>query len=162
MTQQSETKNTLSKLIYTCAGQMPPNMAPVRGITSQPSMSAKLMRADTIPRGSSIWVEDDEEVWVVADVIRQQNTLLTVRRKKTGEELEIDLVRCVKLEELTIGSMGHKTEDSNILYTLGRLIPFLGRCECRDDPMFVLFLAAGASLARWRWDIRTSLQGSSS
>lgn len=72
---------------------MPPNMAPARGITSQPSMSARLMRVDTIPAGSAIWAEDDESVWVLAEVIRQENTLLTVRDKKTGDELEIDLVR---------------------------------------------------------------------
>lgn len=52
-----------------------------------------LMTADTIPAGSAIWAESDEDVWVLAEVVRQENTLLTVRQKTTGEELEIDLVR---------------------------------------------------------------------
>lgn len=55
-----------------------------------------LIRADTIPPGSEIWTEDEtddgEEVWMLAQVVRQENTLLTVRKKQTGEELEIDLV----------------------------------------------------------------------
>lgn len=72
---------------------MPPNIAPARGITSQPSVSMNLMRADTIPAGSAIWAESDDDVWVLAEVVRQENTLLTVRRKTTGEEMEIDLVR---------------------------------------------------------------------
>lgn len=52
-----------------------------------------LLRADTIPAGSEIWAEDDEQVWMLAEVLRQENTLLTVRQKSTGDELEIDLVR---------------------------------------------------------------------
>lgn len=48
---------------------------------------------DTMLRGSMIWVDDLEEVWVLAEVVNQRNTLLTVRRKKTREVLEIDLVR---------------------------------------------------------------------
>lgn len=52
-----------------------------------------LMRADTIPQGEEIWVEDGEEVWALASVLRQENTQLKVRRKNTGEEDEIDLVR---------------------------------------------------------------------
>lgn len=72
---------------------MPPNIAPSRGITTQPSVSMNLMRADTIPKGSAIWAESDEDVWVLAEVVRQENTLLTVRQKTTGEEMEIDLVR---------------------------------------------------------------------
>lgn len=62
----------------------------------QASVSMNLIRADTMPPGSEIWTEDEtedgEEVWMLAQVVRQENTLLTVRKKKTGEELEIDLV----------------------------------------------------------------------
>lgn len=73
---------------------MSPNMEPpVRGITSQPSMSMQLMRADTIPPGSHVWVEDKEMVWVLVEVVRQENTILTVREKDTRQEQEIDLVR---------------------------------------------------------------------
>lgn len=56
-------------------------------------MSINRIRADTIPAGSTIWTEDDEDVWMMAEVVRQENTLLTVKRKRTGEEVEIDLVR---------------------------------------------------------------------
>lgn len=72
--------------------EMPPDMAPPRGIATQPSMSATLMRAETIAPGSKIWAEDDERVWILTEVIRQDNTILTVR-DKTGQEIEIDLVR---------------------------------------------------------------------
>ena len=50
------------------------------------------MQADQMPQGEELWVEDDNEVWVLASLVRQQNTILTVRRKDTGEQLEIDLV----------------------------------------------------------------------
>lgn len=77
--------------------KMSPDVGPRRGIVSQPSVSMKLLRAQTIEAGSEIWAEDEsdggEEVWMLAQVLRQDNTLLTVRKKETGEELEIDLVR---------------------------------------------------------------------
>lgn len=56
-------------------------------------MSGSLLQAETIPVGNEIWVDDDDQVWMLAEVVRQENTSLTVRRKATGEELEIDLVR---------------------------------------------------------------------
>lgn len=75
---------------------MSPDVAPPRGIVSQASVSMKLLRAQPIETGSEIWAEDEsdggEEVWMLAQVLRQDNTLLTVRKKNTGEELEIDLV----------------------------------------------------------------------
>lgn len=77
---------------------MPPSAAaaPARGLVSQPSVSMNLIQAESIPAGSEIWVEDEDdggqEVWMLATVVEQTNTLLTVRKKKTGEELEIDLV----------------------------------------------------------------------
>lgn len=78
---------------------MPPHNLPARGITSQASVSMSLLRADTIAAGSEIWAEDEadggQEVWMLAEVVRQENTLLTVRKKETGEELEIDLVGAV-------------------------------------------------------------------
>ncbi|CAM9142326.1 unnamed protein product [Ectocarpus sp. 6 AP-2014] len=73
---------------------MPPHV-PARGITSQPSVSMNLLRADTMPSGTEIWAEDEadggDEVWMLAEVLRQDNTMLTVRKKRTGEELAIDL-----------------------------------------------------------------------
>lgn len=66
-------------------------MVPRQGLVSQASVSMDLIRADTIPNGSKVWVEDTEQVWILVEVVRQDNTMLTVRRK-TGEEVELDLV----------------------------------------------------------------------
>ena len=57
-------------------------------------VSGSLLQAATIPVGSEIWTDDEDgdQVWMQAEVIRQENTSLTIRRKSTGEELEIDLV----------------------------------------------------------------------
>ncbi len=69
---------------------MPPNSAPRRGLVS--SMSTRAFTAETRPEGSLVWTEDDRKMWVLVEVLSQQNTLLKVRRKDTGELLEIDLV----------------------------------------------------------------------
>lgn len=60
------------------------------------------MRAETYPVGSEIWTNDEGEMWVLAEVISQENTILTVRRKSiSGERLEIDLVRREKPTPVT-------------------------------------------------------------
>lgn len=58
-------------------------------------VSGSLLLAHTIPVGSEIWTDDEEgdQVWIQAEVIRQENTSLTIRRKSMGEELKFDLVR---------------------------------------------------------------------
>lgn len=72
---------------------MPPDsMPPIRGLALQRSMSTKVMVADVIPPGKEIWVDNDKEVWVLTDLLSQQNTVLKVRRKDTGEVLDVDLV----------------------------------------------------------------------
>lgn len=69
---------------------------PVGGIKSQPSQStarsANVIHAKTIDLRSLIWAEDEEDAWVLVEVLRQENTLLTVQGKHTGEERIIDLV----------------------------------------------------------------------
>lgn len=71
---------------------MPPNnTAPPRGIVS--SMSKKAFRADKRPDGSLVWTEDPDKMWLLVEVLSQDNTLLRVRNKATGETQEIDLVR---------------------------------------------------------------------
>ena len=75
-----------------CNAQTHLEMAPSRRGVSR-SLSTHLVRADTYPVGSEIWTNDEDEVWVLAEVISQENTILAVRRKSTGERLEIDLVR---------------------------------------------------------------------
>lgn len=69
---------------------LPPR--PMRGMSLQRSVSSRLMQADQMPQGEELWVEDDHDVWVLASLVKQQNTILTVRRKDTGETIEIDLV----------------------------------------------------------------------
>lgn len=71
---------------------MPPHMPPARGLALQRSISARVMVADQLPQDKDMWVENEAEVWVLTDLISQQNTQLKVRRKNTGEVLEIDLV----------------------------------------------------------------------
>lgn len=94
-----------------------------------------LIQADSIPTGSEIWVEDEadggEEVWMLATVVEQKNTLLTVRKKKTGEDLEIDLVSSwagqppgVELCEVTTG---HDYDDEAVLS-----LHFLRKCSNID------------------------------
>lgn len=51
------------------------------------------MHVKSIEPGSLIWTQDELDVWVLARVLRQEKTLLTVSVQKTGEEREIDLVR---------------------------------------------------------------------
>lgn len=55
------------------------------------SLSTQVMRARCFT--GDTWVDDDVEVWILAEVVRQDNTLLTVRRKSNGEDIEVDLVR---------------------------------------------------------------------
>lgn len=43
--------------------------------------------------GEELWVEDPKVVWALASLVSQQNTILKVRRKDTGDLVDIDLVR---------------------------------------------------------------------
>lgn len=61
-------------------------------LTSQKSISTRVMRASKRPEGSEVWIEDEELVWVLAEVVSQQNTMLSVRLKSSGETKELDLV----------------------------------------------------------------------
>jgi len=70
--------------------KMPPNSAPSRGLVA--SMSTRAFTAETRPEGSLMWTGDERMMWVLVEVLSQQNTLLKVRRKDTGELVEIDLV----------------------------------------------------------------------
>lgn len=71
---------------------MPPNnTAPPRGIVS--AMSKKAFRADKRAEGALVWTGDADKVWLLVEVLSQDNTLLRVRNKATGETQEIDLVR---------------------------------------------------------------------
>lgn len=85
--------NGEGSLHFTAVRKMPP---PPPTLSRHASVSMNLIRADTFPVGSEIWTEDEaddgEGVWMLAQVVRQQNTLVTIRKKSSGEELEIDLV----------------------------------------------------------------------
>lgn len=72
---------------------MPPNItsaAPARGITA--SMSTRAFSAKKRSEGSLVWTENPDSVWVLVEVVAQDNTLLRVLNKKTGGIEEIDLV----------------------------------------------------------------------
>lgn len=73
---------------------MPPHVPPglPRGPSLQRSISSRIMHADDMPTGEEIWIEDEKEVWVLASLVEQENTMLKVRRKDTGGLVEIDLV----------------------------------------------------------------------
>lgn len=68
-------------------------MPPPRSLALQRSVSSRLMSADQMRSGEEVWVEDQSEVWVLTDLLHQQNTLLRVRRKDTGLQMEVDMVR---------------------------------------------------------------------
>eukprot|EP00752_Nemacystus_decipiens_P008749 g7810.t1 len=57
----------------------------------QGSSSTHLVKAATYPVGSSIWTNDEGDIWVLAEVTSQENTILTARLRSTGEALKIDL-----------------------------------------------------------------------
>lgn len=72
---------------------MPPlGKLPARNPSLQRSVSSGLMQAVEMPTGQEIWVEDEKDVWVLTSLVRQDNTILGVRRNGTGELLNIDLV----------------------------------------------------------------------
>lgn len=72
---------------------MPPNSSecPARGIASQQSMSGLAMRAAQMHQ-SLVWKEHSEKMWVLVEVLSQDNTILRVRHQATDAEEEIDLV----------------------------------------------------------------------
>lgn len=73
---------------------MPPTPASpsLRGLRMHRSVSSRLIQVERIPAGEELWIEDKLEVWVLSTLVEQSNTILKVRRKDTGELLEIDLV----------------------------------------------------------------------
>lgn len=51
------------------------------------------MLVRTLISGEQIWVEDSKLVWALAKLVSQHNTILKVKRKDTGEPVDVDLVR---------------------------------------------------------------------
>ncbi|CAM9653889.1 unnamed protein product, partial [Chrysoparadoxa australica] len=68
---------------------MPPQAA--KSMEGMSAPSQRLLEVEEIPAGDIIWIEDEEEVWVQAEVVSQENTLLVVNNKKTYERQTIDL-----------------------------------------------------------------------
>lgn len=64
--------------------------APMRGLVSQPSISAQLMRAEIRAASSKIWMEDARKVWALVEVVSQDNTIVTIKHPD-GQRDEIDL-----------------------------------------------------------------------
>ena len=71
---------------------MAPSHTRTPSYTEEPVASQRLIRADKIPKGRVIWIEDDDEVWQEAEVIEQNNTLLTCKHRGNGSTVEVDLV----------------------------------------------------------------------
>lgn len=65
---------------------------PSRRVMVQRSLSTRVMRAVKLAEKSEVWIEDDELVWVLVEVVSQDNTFLTVRHKSSGVTMEIDMV----------------------------------------------------------------------
>lgn len=61
----------------------------------QRPVSARLLQFEKLVPEEELWVEDENETWVLAVLVEQQNTILKVQRKDTGEVLQVDLVSCV-------------------------------------------------------------------
>ncbi len=71
--------------------RMPPSVA--RKELAEPhAASQALIQAERFEKGSTLWIEDEEEAWAMVRILGQENTLLRVCNVETGEENEIDLV----------------------------------------------------------------------
>jgi len=57
--------------------------------TRTPSML--LMTSHEVGCGSEVWVEDHNTIWTKAEIIKENNSILTIRKLNTGEEFTIDL-----------------------------------------------------------------------
>lgn len=68
---------------------MPP---PTRSVALRRSVSSQLLRAEQLPVGGEIWIENEVTVWALAVLDEQDNTMLKVRRRDTGKMVEVDLV----------------------------------------------------------------------
>lgn len=98
----------------------PSEYMPARSLALQRSVSSRLMRADIRLKGEDVWIEDEKEVWVLAEMVRQDETILTVRRKDTGKILEIDQVGALLV---VLRSYSHKVT----IYTQHRSIAIAQR-----------------------------------
>lgn len=65
-------------------------------------MSSLVMHAEKMNSGSLVWKEHSQKVWVLVEVLSQENTMLRVRHKATREEEEVDLVRHVMARNLCV------------------------------------------------------------
>lgn len=51
----------------------------VKGRESERTMSQRLMRVPVMDSANSIWIEDDEKIWLQCSIIEQDNTVLKVQ-----------------------------------------------------------------------------------
>ncbi len=71
--------------------RMPPSV-PGKELVEPHAASQALIQAERFEKGSTLWIEDEKEAWVMVRVLGQENTLLRVCNVESGEEQEIDLV----------------------------------------------------------------------
>ena len=57
--------------------------------TRTPSML--LMSSHEVSCGSEVWIEDPDTVWTKAEIIKEENNILSIRKLVSGEEFTIDL-----------------------------------------------------------------------
>ncbi|CAM9665996.1 unnamed protein product [Ascophyllum nodosum] len=104
---------------------MPPqgSSPPPRGLALQRSVSSRIMHAERMPISEEIWVEDDKQVWALTSLVEQENTLLKVRRRDTGEVVKIDLGfgETYPHNPKVVSDMTalHHIHEASILYNLG-------------------------------------------
>ncbi len=71
--------------------RMPPNVAG-KELAEPHAASQALIQAERFEKGSTLWIEDEKEAWMMVRILGQENTLLRVCNVESGEEQEIDLV----------------------------------------------------------------------
>ncbi|CAM9285240.1 unnamed protein product, partial [Hapterophycus canaliculatus] len=74
--------------------------------------------------GEELWVEDSRIVWALASLVSQQNTILKVRRKDTGELVDVDLgfgeTHPHNPKVVSDMTALHHIHEASILYNLGQ------------------------------------------
>ncbi|CAM9355556.1 unnamed protein product [Discosporangium mesarthrocarpum] len=108
---------------------MPPNSMAVD--EGAPTASSRLMKAEKFQTGMKVWTDDEEEVWISVEVVKQESTVVTVKNRSTGEVLDIDLgfAEIYPQNPKVVSDMTalHHIHEAGILYNLGK------RAEIKDQ-----------------------------
>lgn len=55
------------------------------------TLSQRFTRSQNLDKKKHIWIEDSNDIWVLASIIHQDNTMLAVENLKTSEKFIVDL-----------------------------------------------------------------------